>query len=135
MLEHYFQQMALNLNRLNRLRRILRLGGAKITPKGIALPRLGTTKVLREQRDEYYDLCREYDALMEEVLSLGVEVVNPELGVVNFYSWWDGEEVIFNWQFGEPTVQFWFDPGEPYSARRPIRQLVFDAPVAQTQRH
>ncbi len=136
-LEYYFRQIALVLHAMRQLQATLRRAGATIDAEGIVLPRQTDheTLPLEAMRERYYSLCREHDALMDELLGAGVEILDAALGVVNFHSWWDGEEVVLNWQFGEPTVQFWMDPGELPIMRRPIRQLFFDAPTTLPHRH
>lgn len=133
-LEYYFSLLMRIYRDLAGVRQHLLAGGAQIDPKGIRLPRFAGRE-LASLRERYFALCHEHDHVLEEILSCGVEVVDLEAGLVNFYCWWDGEEVVLSWQYGEPTVQFWCDPGEPYTARRPIRQLFFDAPAQQPQRH
>lgn len=133
-LGHFFSEMALIIHELEELRDLLKAGGVTLDGDGMSLPRTAGPRE-HAASEQYFQRCREYDALMEEVLALGVEIVDPEVGTVNFYSWWDGEEVVLSWQFGEPTVQFWFDAGESYAARRPITQLCFDAPADRAMQH
>lgn len=133
-LEYFFSELMLNYKSLENLRKELEAAGAKIAGEGVCLPPFAPEPI-EQKREEYYKKCKDYDELLEEILSHGVEVIDPQSGVVNFYSWWDNEEVVFSWQYGEPTVQFWMDPGESYTSRRPIRQLFFDAPVGRPSRH
>ncbi len=133
-LEHFFREIALVMKQMRALQSQLKKAGAKLTADGIHLPRAAMVGTVAA-RDQYVDCCRAYDAMMEELLHLGIEVVDVEAGVVNFYTWWDNEEVVLNWQFGEPAVQFWLDPGETYMARRPLRQLFFDAPAGPISHH
>jgi hypothetical protein len=132
-LEHFFRELALLRRALGRVRETLKAKGVRVTAMGMTIPK--RIRGIDTAIERYEELCRHYDLIHEEILSHGVEIVDCEVGIVNFFSWWDGEEVILNWQFGEPAVQFWLDPGETYSARRPIRQLMFDAPTGHVNRH
>lgn len=133
-LEYYFQQLLLLRRDLAELQAALVSSGATLDHKGIALPRLASREV-KHWREEYFASCRDYDQLVEEIWDTGVEVVDLDAGVVNFYTWWEGEEVLFSWQYGEPSVQFWCDPGETFTARRSIRQLFLDVPGERVARH
>lgn len=133
-LEYYCRQLAILHTELASLQYHLQRHGAKVAVRGVTLPR-SAPKEVRGWRARYYERCREFDALLEELAGTGVEIIDTTLGLVNIYTWWDGEEVVLSWQYGEPSVQFWFDPGESASARRPIRQLFHDAPTGRAQWH
>lgn len=133
-LEHYFREIALMLREMRELQMVLKSGGATLSAQGIHLPRSAPEPVL-QARDTYIDCCHAYDAMMGELLHLGVDVVDVEAGVVNFYSWCDGEEVVLSWQFGEPAVQYWIDPVAGQGQRRSLRHLFFDVPGARIAHH
>ncbi|MBI4366248.1 MAG: DUF2203 family protein [Deltaproteobacteria bacterium] len=133
-LEYYFRLLALCQRDLAGIRLMLEAGGATIGAGGVRLPRPAATE-LKRSKERYGRLCAEYDHLIGEILHMGVEVVDPEVGLVNFYTWVDGEEVVLSWQYGEPAVQYWFDPGEQFGERRPLRQLFGDAPGGAAVRH
>jgi hypothetical protein len=65
-------------------------------------------------------LAKEYSDIIDEIHSLGVVVEDPDLGVVNFYSLSEGDEVILSWQYGEPQVGHWYRSNEDFMARRPL---------------
>lgn len=133
-LEYFFQHLLLLRHELEGLRWDLEQAGVVTVGDALQGPEDTALEVLPLQ-ERYFDRCRQYDVLLDELLSLGVELVDEEAGIVNFYSWWNGEEVVLSWQYGEPTVQFWYDPGEGFMARRPIQQLFFDAPVGGMAHH
>ncbi|MBI2345764.1 MAG: DUF2203 family protein [Deltaproteobacteria bacterium] len=133
-LEYYFRQLALVQRDLYAAQQALQAGGARAEGGGIILPSAAGEE-LPWWRDRYTELCHRYDRIMEEILAHGVEVIDPEAGIVHFYALYDGEEVVFSWQYGETAIQFWCDTGEPFHQRRPLRQLFADAPSALTPRH
>lgn len=133
-LDYLFRQLLLLKSDMVMLQHTLIRGGATVDAKGVKLSRFASRE-LKSARGGYYHCVESYDTLIEEILELGVELVNPDAGIVHFYSWWDEEEVVLSWQYGEPTVQFWCDPGELFTARRPIRQIFYDVPAGRAVRH
>lgn len=121
-LEYYFRQLVLLQRDLAETQRVLKDAGASLGADGVRLPPDADTG-LDDWRDRYIRLCEAYDRVIEEILAHGVEIVDPEVGIVNFHTWCDGEELILNWQYGEPAVNYWLDPGEQYGNRRPLQQL------------
>lgn len=73
-------------------------------------------------------LQHEIEDLLNSLVRKGIEVVDVELGVVNFYAWDEDEEVILSWQFGETEIHFWHEPFEDFCHRRPLRQITAEAP-------
>lgn len=73
-------------------------------------------------------LQHEIEDLLNVLVRKGIEVVDVEQGVVNFYAWDDDEEVILSWQFGETEIHFWHEPFEDFCHRRPLRQITAEAP-------
>ncbi|MBU4483965.1 DUF2203 domain-containing protein [bacterium] len=66
-----------------------------------------------EMNDVYFDM-----------LDFGVVVDDIELGMVNFYSFLDNEEVFLSWQYGEPAIYYWHRVSEDFFARRPIEYSI-----------
>ena len=59
--------------------------------------------------------------LAEEVLhleKLGVALKDPRTGLIDFYSYRDGELVELCWKLGEPAVEHWHRIGEGFPGRR-----------------
>lgn len=65
---------------------------------------------------------------LNELISRGLEVVDVELGIVNFYAWDEDEEVVLSWQYGETEIHFWHEPFEDFCHRRPLKQITAEAP-------
>lgn len=58
--------------------------------------------------------------VIEELQELGVLVKDLDIGLVDFPSVRDGEEVLLCWRLGEETVAFWHRPEEGFAGRRPL---------------
>ena len=60
------------------------------------------------------------NGLIERVTSLGVEVKNLEMGLVDFRGERDGREVYLCWKLGEERVSFWHELNTGYASRQPL---------------
>ena len=57
---------------------------------------------------------------VEALLALGVQVKDVRIGLVDFPSLRDGEEVLLCWRVGEDDVAFWHGLDEGYAGRKPL---------------
>jgi hypothetical protein len=65
-------------------------------------------------------LARELEGFQRELESLGIQLKDPRLGLVDFPSEVGGRTVLLCWRFGEPEVQFWHEVDAGYAGRRPL---------------
>ena len=65
---------------------------------------------------------------MEELDRLGVAYKDPQfrLGLVDFPSRVEGEEVLLCWRSDEPQVRYYHAPEAGYSGRKPIPEIYLD---------
>lgn len=63
---------------------------------------------------------RELVACAGEIQALGAIVKDLELGLVDFPSLRDGDEVLLCWRVGEDAIEFWHPVDEGFSGRRPL---------------
>ena len=63
---------------------------------------------------------REMVACAGEIQALGAVVKDLELGLVDFPSLRDGEEVFLCWRVGEDEIGFWHPVDEGFAGRRPL---------------
>jgi len=62
-------------------------------------------------------------AVAEDALALeqlGVALKDPQTGLIDFYSYRDGELVELCWKLGEPSIEHWHRIGEGFAGRRPL---------------
>ncbi|MBX8632308.1 MAG: DUF2203 domain-containing protein [Thermoplasmata archaeon YP2-bin.285] len=78
-------------------------------------------------RDEYLRLESEknqriekWNAAIREIGNLGVEIKNPDIGLIDFYTIRDNQVVFLCWQRGEPEVRYWHTIEGGYNGRRPL---------------
>jgi hypothetical protein len=55
-----------------------------------------------------------------ELEGLGVELKDPQQGLIDFLSYRDGELVELCWHVGEETVAHWHRIGEGFAGRKPL---------------
>lgn len=58
--------------------------------------------------------------LIEEISALGCEVKDLNLGLLDFRSMLDGNEVYLCWKAGEPKIEWWHQLNSGFSARNPL---------------
>ena len=76
--------------------------------------RLATQVALKELRIE---------ELVGEINATGAQVKDINLGLVDFPTLYEGREVLFCWQFGEPSIRYWHGTLDGYAGRQPIDEL------------
>jgi hypothetical protein len=76
--------------------------------------------------DRIRALSERYLSLADEIAGMGVVMCDVDSGTVGFYSWFDGQEILLSWQYGEPEVQFWHSVNEDPQMRRSLMDLVAD---------
>ncbi len=57
-------------------------------------------------------------AFIAELTELGIEMKDPETGLIDFYSLLDGREVFLCWKLGEPSVAHWHELDAGFDGRQ-----------------
>lgn len=65
-------------------------------------------------------VAAELTACLERLRELGVQVKDPDVGLVDFPARRDGAPVLLCWRLGEEEVAYWHDPVEGFAGRKPI---------------
>lgn len=102
------------LKEIGRERRALEVEGAGTSA---ARPRMDAMKAEIDER------AGRIDAYIKELSDLGVELKDPERGLVDFPSERAGRAVWLCWKVGEDAVAHWHGMDETYSDRRPVDPL------------
>jgi hypothetical protein len=78
-------------------------------------------------REEVLDLRRRHDdsvaelkETMERIESFGCLVKDLDIGLLDFPTLYQGEEVYLCWRLGEPAILFWHRVSEGFSGRKII---------------
>ena len=65
---------------------------------------------------------------IERIQALGGEVKDLELGLVDFPSTREGEEILLCWKLGEKSIGYWHSVDGGFASRRPIDAQVSSVP-------
>jgi len=74
---------------------------------------------LRTARDEAAARLR---SAIEQVQELGCVVKDLDMGLVDFPTTFQGQEVYLCWKIGESEIEFWHGVDEGFRGRKPIDQ-------------
>lgn len=69
---------------------------------------------------EVQSLAREIAGFQRELGSLGIELKDPRLGLIDFPSDMNGRQVLLCWRLGEPEVAYWHEVDTGYAGRQPL---------------
>jgi hypothetical protein len=75
---------------------------------------------LNEAQTELVGLADVALACVDKLEELGVVLKDLDLGLLDFPSEREGEEVLLCWQVGEGSVTSWHGPEEGFAGRKPI---------------
>ena len=69
---------------------------------------------------EIQRIARDIDQFEHELETLGIQLKDRRIGLIDFPSEMDGRRVLLCWQLGEESVQFWHDEASGYAGRQPL---------------
>jgi hypothetical protein len=76
-------------------------------------------RIVRLQRNVTTYVQELRDAL-EELQTFGCELKDPEIGLIDFLSLRDGQEVYLCWKLGEKRIEFWHYLHTGFAGRQPL---------------
>jgi len=79
-------------------------------------------------RDEIEDARSRLDGYIAELQSVGLELDDPEQGIVHFPARHKGRDICLCWRMGEDSVMYWHELHENFASRKPVSMLVDDEP-------
>jgi hypothetical protein len=83
---------------------------------------------VRQARAVFRGLDEALTDELERVRALGGEVKDLDLGLVDFPSTRNGEDILLCWKLGEKSVGYWHSVDGGFASRRPIDAHVSSAP-------
>jgi hypothetical protein len=69
---------------------------------------------------EIQSIAKEIDLFQGELETLGIQLKDRRIGLIDFPSELDGRRVLLCWRLGESSVQFWHDESTGYAGRQPL---------------
>ena len=73
-----------------------------------------------QKKSEHDEAARRLVELVNRIQETGVLVKDLDIGLVDFPSLLDGEEVYLCWKLGEDHIAFWHGIDEGYAGRKPL---------------
>lgn len=73
--------------------------------------------------EQYYKLSHELYKELNKLLHIGCIVKDPSVGLVDFYSLFDGREIFLCYSFGEEDITAWHELNDGAAGRKPISLL------------
>ena len=64
--------------------------------------------------------------ILEEVQQIGCQVKDLDIGLLDFPTLLDGEEVLLCWKLGETSIEYWHGTTEGFRGRKRIDQQFLD---------
>ena len=71
----------------------------------------------------FHKLSYEFYANIEKIEDIGCIIKDLEIGIIDFYSGFEGREIFLCWKLGEKKIKFWHEVDSGYEGRRPILDL------------
>jgi hypothetical protein len=93
--------------------RILLSGGLSVDVPAVARRRAERDKALQEIKDT-----------IAEINSIGVQVKDLDIGLLDFPCALEDEVVLLCWKYGEEKIQYWHGLEEGFKGRKPIDQRI-----------
>ena len=72
---------------------------------------------------KFHELSFEFYKEYERLLKVGCILKDLDLGLVDFYSIYESNEILLCWQLGEKNIEFWHSVEEGYQDRKHIAEL------------
>jgi hypothetical protein len=117
----YVAPLLFKLRELNRQRDQLQVQGAEVVQKSRGNGH-GVDNEAGKVRREMEELGTHINELIEKVQGMGIELKDPELGLVDFRSIREGREVYLCWQLGEEHLSFWHEIDAGFAGRQPLEE-------------
>lgn len=84
--------------------------------------RLGGDEFLRIKREAEF-ILEECNSAIKKIETLGCVLKDLQMGLIDFPSLRDGQEILLCWKPDEAEVGYWHGLTEGYAGRKPIRPL------------
>lgn len=71
-------------------------------------------------RDRHSRAQNTFRKEVQKLNDLGAVLKDPMTGLIDFYTWVDGELAFLCWQHGEDSIEYWHGIEEGYRGRKPV---------------
>jgi len=80
-------------------------------------------KKVTKLNKQFHKLSHEFYAHIEMLEDFGCVIKDIEIGIIDFYSRFEGRDIFLCWKLGEKTIKFWHEIDSGYEGRKPIFDL------------
>ena len=84
----------------------------------------GQTREAEALQDRLQELGFERSTYAEELEELGIELKDPNVGLVDFPAMLDGRIVYLCWKLGEEAIDHWHELSAGITGRRPVGEEI-----------
>ena len=109
---------------------VLSGAAARIMALGGSIPPLEELSIKRTERE---GSVAELQRAVGQIQEMGCVVKDLEMGLIDFPSLRDGEEVYLCWKFGEKRIRFYHGIHEGFAGRKPLDDSLPDEEPPQVQ--
>jgi len=117
----YVAPLLFKLRELNRQRDQLQVQGAEVVQKSRGNGH-GVDNEAGKVGREMEEAGTQITELIEKVQGMGIELKDPEAGLIDFRSIREGREVYLCWRLGEEHVYFWHEIDAGFAGRQPLEE-------------
>jgi hypothetical protein len=82
----------------------------------------GTVSALDRRIEEYHHTVARFYAITDQIQETGCHLKDLNLGLVDFYSLYQGRVVYLCWKLGEKEIEHWHEVGRGYAYRQPLER-------------
>ena len=98
--------------------------GERIFLSGGMMVDVASCLALKAQRDKAIQSAKD---TLSEIIAIGVQVKDLDIGLLDFPCLLDGEIVLLCWKLGEPVISHWHGTEEGFAGRKPIDKRMLDS--------
>lgn len=116
-------QISTLIKKLQEKKRDIALCEVKIDAAELVSPSHGEKQSAEVESllNEYEEKVNAFYQNMDEIHHMGCYLKDIELGLIDFYSVYEGRVVYLCWKLGEQSVTHWHEIGKGYSCRQPFQ--------------
>ncbi|MBI2195196.1 MAG: DUF2203 domain-containing protein [Planctomycetes bacterium] len=85
-------------------------------------------------RLELQGMVQEVNEYIQELHALGVELKDPQTGLVDFYYRHQDRLIYLCWRYDEETIGYWHELDAGFAGRKPISEIQSDTPSHSGQK-
>jgi len=71
----------------------------------------------------HHNAHHEYFELLDQIASSGIFVKDPSIGLIDFYSKYEGRDIFLCYKYPEQKIEFWHELDAGFVGRQPVKLL------------